>query len=389
MPRFGDRTERLLQDGGDAPGLVARRRVGVHGGAEVGGVVLPPGDLVHQAPRGRLAGRAVHQQRFRAVDLGGLGEHRSSTLGDDQVGRVAQRGVGRQPRQTVGAATVEPEHQLADRTLGTHERVIDSRQHLLDAFQGRLHGRAGAAGGLDGHAFLGDTAAGVDLLDHQIDLIDLAAQADDHHPADVGVSGETGEGALQQVQAIGGHPAAHPMNQRDDPVDVRIVVQQAAADGLVGDDLADVGRAVHRRQHRNVVAGCGGAVIAAHPHEGGSFRCGRRRPGMVVEVGGLRFVVAREDQIVHMDVLSGLDGLQRDTDLIAVLGDRLGLGDVVQGDLVTQRNDIEHRDPGVADRQDLARKEFATRHRDIIGVVQHQNCVIGRHPHHPPRSCHG
>jgi len=100
-------------------------------------------------------------------------------------------------------------------------------------------------------------------------------------------------------------------------------------------------------------------------------------------------VVTREDQIVHMDVLSGLDGLQRDTDLIAVLGDRLGLGDVVQGDLVTQRNDIEHRDPGVADRQDLARKEFATRHRDIIGVVQHQNCVIGRHPHHPPRSCHG
>ena len=74
---LGHRAQRLLEDRGEAAGLVARRRVVVHLAAVARGVVLPPADPLDELLAHLARHRAAGEQVLGAVDLGRLGQDRA------------------------------------------------------------------------------------------------------------------------------------------------------------------------------------------------------------------------------------------------------------------------------------------------------------------------
>src|SRR3546814_18345527 len=80
-------------------------------------------------------------------------------------------------RIAVGAAALQGYHQLAGRA-GLAPRCVGSRQHRLDALDGRVHGASGAAGLLDGQGL-----EALDMLpalgvDPEGDMVHFAAEPD-------------------------------------------------------------------------------------------------------------------------------------------------------------------------------------------------------------------
>ena len=103
------------------------------------------------------------------------------------------------------------------------------------------------------------------FLFHAADLEHLAAQAHHDHAAHVGIAGVAPLRALQGLEtlALGRHAAARAVHERDDAVDVGIVVEHPALLDLARDQSRDRRRAVHRGQDAEIVAGAGLAVGAA------------------------------------------------------------------------------------------------------------------------------
>src|SRR5207302_2980001 len=88
-----DRAERLLQYGGEAARLVARRGVVVHLVAVAPRVFLPPADARDQFLAHRAAHRAPREQMLGAVDLRRLGKDRGAAMTHQQIDRRAERRV--------------------------------------------------------------------------------------------------------------------------------------------------------------------------------------------------------------------------------------------------------------------------------------------------------
>src|SRR6185437_16159434 len=149
-PALRRRAERFLENGGEAPGLVAGRGVVVHLPAVAVTILLPPADALDKLLADFRGRGAPGQKMLGAVDFGGLGQDRGAAVAHQDVGRGAERRIGGDTRVAVRAAALKSEGELARRgrrPLGAVERG----QHGADALDPDSDGLAGAPGRLDRH----------------------------------------------------------------------------------------------------------------------------------------------------------------------------------------------------------------------------------------------
>src|SRR5262249_3816921 len=131
--------------------------------------------------------------------------------------------------------------------------------------------------------------------------------------------------------------AAALVGDRHDAVHAGILLEQVKGPDLFRDVLAGAGRAVDGADDRNVIAGAVTAVAPIIAHE--VTRLGRRRRGRAVPAKGIIPLERPGTDIVNVHVSAGRDVLAGETDDLAVLADRLSLGDGRERDLVS------HADP--------------------------------------------
>jgi hypothetical protein len=230
-----------------------------------------------------------------------------------------------------------------------HVRLSQDALHEVDA---GLDGLPGPAEALDVHA--SDPVAEALLLQEGADLVHLAAEPDHHDVREVDVPRVARERPAQEPERLAhGHAAAGLVGQCHDTVDVRIRGQRiepedrVAPEG-VGNQIGDVGAAIHRRQDADIVARRHTAVGAADALEGGRRGDQTRRPGIDAER-----VVAGElahPEIVDVDVPAGRDVVLREADDLAVFGHRLAAPVRTHRDLVAGRDPLGGRD-AVRDRR--------------------------------------
>ena len=192
-------------------------------------------------------------------------------------------------------------------------------QHLLDRLDPGAHGAPDAAGLLDDQGGDGLVGGQVEPVEERLGGDHLAAEAEDEQAGDVGVVGVAAQGAPGDLGALaGGHEAAAGVvGEGDDAVDVRVGVQDAAAE-LVGDEPGGRRGAVHGGDDADVVAGAPAAVAAGVPVEGADGPGGRRQgdAGGAELVGALVVVHA---EVVGVHVVADGDVPGGATDGLAVL----------------------------------------------------------------------
>ena len=218
--------------------------------------------------------------------------------------------------------------------------IVDAGQQVADAGHGLAHGGGGAAALLDRQRVQG-VADGQPLdLDQRVDLVHLAAEAEHDHGGEVRVAGVAGDGPAQRVDGVtlGAHAAAVGVGQRDHPVDVGVGGQRVAAE-LVGDHPRGGGRAVHRGQHADVVAGRHAPVRVDDALEGGALRLRHEIRGVGIGAEG---VVALEAvahaEVVDVDMVARLDRLGGESDDLVVLAHRIADRDGLHRDLMAGGN---------------------------------------------------
>ena len=229
---LGHRAQRLFQDGGQAAGLVAGRGIVVH---------LRAVDRRCSAPTSRgaraawpaTAGDAARaiEQVLGAVDLRRLGEDHRAAEPDQPVGGDAQRRVGGDARPGVRAAALQAEHDLAGRHLGAPRRIRPAAAVACSASSPSSIARRVPPVSWMVKDWKSRIRAEAVVALQPADLHHLAAEADQQHAAEVRVGRRAPERAAQHVEPLAGagHAAAAGVGDRHDAVDVRIVVQQAAA----------------------------------------------------------------------------------------------------------------------------------------------------------------
>ena len=94
--------------------------------------------------------RAGGEEVFGAEELGDLRDDRGAAGADEEVGRVAQRGVGGEPGERVGPAAFQADDELTRVAFGAG-RLVGGLEELGEEFQTLLDGRERAAGILHGH----------------------------------------------------------------------------------------------------------------------------------------------------------------------------------------------------------------------------------------------
>ncbi|MNO95576.1 hypothetical protein D3C76_872210 [compost metagenome] len=339
---LGHRTEGLLEDGGQAPGLVAGRGVVVQFGVHALAVVFPPADAGHQFFANLAADRTAGQQVLGTVDFRGLGENRGATGGHQTVDGIAQRRVGGNAGIAIGTATLQADHQVP-RTDRLALHLVGLGQQRLDLLDTGGDGFAGAADTLDGEG--AQLGAGLQALGFQqaFDLVGFAAQADDQHGSEIGVYGVPGQGATQQAQGFtaGVHRTAGAVGQRYHAVDVRVIGQHFRVDvaaKMVGHGPGHGRRAVHRGEDADVVAG-GDPAIGAHDalelRLAAGLAAGVDTEGVVTgEIAHLH--------VVHMHVFTGVDGLRGKADDLPVTAQGLALLHTFGSKLVARGDRLAH-----------------------------------------------
>ena len=255
---FGDRTERLFGDRRQAAGFVADRRIVVDRAAVHGDVLLPPADPLEQAIGDRHIAASIDQQMLGAVEFGCLGEHGTSSAGDDPIGDHPDGRIGGDPRIAVGTATFEGQGQMRridgrpGRLVGLVEQRFDPLFGLGDRRSGATHllhrhHRRGAraeqrsvVGGRDRHDLVSFGQVGGGRL--------LTAESDDQRRADIGMAGVAGEGPAEHFvfQRPVGEPATGGVGGGEDAVDVRPPPHPLLIE-LGRDHPADRGAAIDRR----------------------------------------------------------------------------------------------------------------------------------------------
>ena len=212
------------------------------------------------------------------------------------------------------------------------------------------------------------------LLAVERELVDLAAQPDHQHAAEIRMAGIAGERAVQNHHAVarGAHAAALAMDDRHEAVDAGIFRQKPAV-GFVGDRMADGRRAIDTGDDADEVARAGAAVGAAIAHEGAP----------AVGFGGVlglarrdhRKASAFEDQIVRMDMLAGRDVLCGAADRLRIFHHGFAGRDWLDRHLVPW---VDRRHGNRAAGQSRADLDAAIGDRDIVGGRK-KNDVCGVH----------
>ncbi len=256
-------------------------------------------------------------------------------------------------------------HALAPRRLGHREQLMHQGDAGLD--------RGGGAALLLDHQ-RAQPVAGRKMLDLEqpVDLVVLAAEPDDQHAADIGMSGIAAERAAQQGQRFAalGDAAARFVGERDDAVDMRISAHHRGVAEALGDQPRHRRRAIDRRQDGDVVARADPAVGAAEAVEARP-RFGRHRgqnapPGADGARGGRR----AEGEVVSVDMGAGGDVGGGDANHLGEAADGGAGGNRTQRHLVSARNLLASR--RAVRRQALARRQRLDSDGDRIVVMQAQ-----------------
>jgi hypothetical protein len=270
------------------------------------------------------------------ADLGGFGEHHGGPGAHQQVGAEAHGRIGGDAGESVAAAALHADDQLARR-----HRLATAGIQLLQVHFGLPH---------DGIHHRHEADVRVVLQPHHVErrlgcfaalvyhrdgagrqqpfgLKLLAAQAHHHHlAAEVRVEADVAQCADRDLRVgrIDRHAAAVAVLQRNHVVDVRVTRQQLLADA-VHRELGDTGHALHGLRDGQDVAGAHAAIGVAVALEGVALqrrlrRCpggGHRQVGQAGRVG--------HGQQAFMDPAAGGNVLQRAAD-DHVVAPHLGTG---------------------------------------------------------------
>src|SRR5262249_37287839 len=141
---FHRRAERLLEDVGEAAGLVAWADDAVELAVVAARVLLPPREAVEELAPDLGADRAPRGHELDAVDLGRLGEDPGAAMAHQDVHGRAERGVRGDAGEAVGAPALEADLEMR-RTYRLALDRVGSRQHRLDRGDAGGDRGAGAA----------------------------------------------------------------------------------------------------------------------------------------------------------------------------------------------------------------------------------------------------
>ena len=274
-----------------------------------------------------------------AVDLRRLGEHRGAAVLDQHVGGDAERRIGGDAGIAVRAAALQREHDFrggAGLALGARH----DRQHRLDALNPLGDGLPGAAGRLDGHGLEVIALDQAVFFLHAVDLKHLAAEPDHDGGAEVGVGGVAPLGPAQHVEAfaVSGKPAAGAVHEGDRAVDAGIILEHARAVDLLGDELRDRGRAVHRREHADVVARAGAPARAHVALEGRAQLGGEHLVVLRVLADAVVAGEIMERHVMLVHPFARADAARGKADDLAELAHRRALADRLDRHLVAARD---------------------------------------------------
>lgn len=192
--------------------------------------------------------------------------------------------------------------------------LADIGSDLAQHAHGPLDRAAGTAGILNVEMPLRSARTALAV---QRQLVDLAAEADHQHAAEIHMPGIAGERPVQHVHAVAGrtHAAALVMHDRHETVDA-LIMRQDRPVRLVGDRPADRGGTVHAGDDADIVAGRRPPVGAAVTHEGARLVVGRRR--LRRRIGGRRQPVVFEMQVVAVHMVAGPDLFSGAADRLSV-----------------------------------------------------------------------
>ncbi len=158
-----------------------------------------------------------------------------------------------------------------------------------------------------------------------VDLVDLAAEAEDEGSGDVGVDQDSAKRAAQLIH-IGAESVAAALAVRkgNDPIDIG---RQGFVVVAASDEFGGVRGAVTGGDDGDVVAGSHAAILALVAKErGGIGARGRDR-----DLGGREFVLEHEfliGEVVGMDMAAGIDGKFGAADHLAVALHGFAGGDI-------------------------------------------------------------
>ena len=290
------------------------------------------------------------------------------------IGRIAQRRVRRDARIAVRPAALQRQHQFACRRR-LAPCPVDHRQHRLHRLDAGLDGLFRPAHFLDGHGaerlVLGDPVGFLELGD----LEALAAQPHHHHATHVRVGGIAPGGLLERVEdhATIIDDAAVRLLERDDAVDVGIVVEDPRALDLLDDEPGHRRRAVHRGQHAHIIACPHLPVRPLVALERRLLSAGEelhRHHALAERIVALeRPVLLADAAIMLVHPLAGRNAVLGKADDLAELDRRLARADRSHREFVAARHALARHHP-------LRRLhpgiEIAERHRHIVLRVQQQ-----------------
>ena len=227
---------------------------------------------------------------------------------------------------------------MAGRHLLPHH-LVRGWQHFLQCGNARLDGLAGATGFLH-HEGLQAVADIKPLFLHQpLDLVALAAETNDQRTGQIGMTRVAGHGPPQQIHRLAGHfhATAGAVRECADAVDVRIF-RQTLRRKVFSDLVRHCRRAVHCRQHTEVIARGHLAVGTDNAHETGTIRLGKHLLRLIVTRVGVIAIKFAEFKVVRMHVGAGRNVRRCKTDGHRVFEDGFAHLDRPRGDLVPRRH---------------------------------------------------
>jgi len=185
-------------------------------------------------------------------------------------------------------------------------------------------------------------------------LSGFAAKADEDIGGDIRMLGEAGEREVELlvVGAVVLHGAAGLVRDRHDAIDVRIALKQIGRPKALRNVLTGGSGTIDSANEGDVVACAVTAVAAVVAHE---MALRGRAGGVISGMKGRRWAVAAKGvvalknvgrEIVNVDVSAGGNVLAGEANNLAVLANRLALGDGADGDLVAKADAAGDREDG-------------------------------------------